>query len=436
MPIQNGKYINPGWVDNAPPAIDAAELNAISDTLENLDAGGGGGDGKRYARMVIGTSTAGWTAEDCDYLCDGVDDQIELNAAIAAIGSQKGSIVVLAGTYNLTAPLTFLNGIDLIGMSGVTFERHVALPYNNTAYLVGIGNATIRNIYFDAYDAPGTDSGITAEVALASSAQMESCDVYAYRNIGVLVEGSNVIIPARIEGNYFFHGPNPSDNSCDIYVQLTSHIVIVNNRLDIGITVKSDPDSGINSGTNLSSFTISGNCSNTGRGGIISIDDGQNGTIYGNVIREIKILNTLNNRTFGGNVIFGNRCNPQRDGQVLITLGENTSGNLVYGNNLAGSLGDMGTIQDNGENNIINNGFSGGQATLTASGWSANRQTVSAPGVTASSYVTVGPASTTFNAAMEAGVYCSGQGDGTLTFTCTTTPSSSITYTYTTQEVF
>lgn len=37
MPIENGKYVNPGWVDNAPPAIDATELNAISDTLENLD---------------------------------------------------------------------------------------------------------------------------------------------------------------------------------------------------------------------------------------------------------------------------------------------------------------------------------------------------------------------------------------------------------------
>ena len=37
MPIVNGKYKNPGWSDNTPPPIDAAELNAISDTLEKLD---------------------------------------------------------------------------------------------------------------------------------------------------------------------------------------------------------------------------------------------------------------------------------------------------------------------------------------------------------------------------------------------------------------
>lgn len=37
MPIVNGKYQNPGWVNGQRPAIDAAELNAISDTLERLD---------------------------------------------------------------------------------------------------------------------------------------------------------------------------------------------------------------------------------------------------------------------------------------------------------------------------------------------------------------------------------------------------------------
>jgi hypothetical protein len=69
MPIKDGKYKNPNWVNGGPPAIDADELNAISSTLESLDAAGGtGGDGKRYARIVIGTSTNGWTAADCDYL--------------------------------------------------------------------------------------------------------------------------------------------------------------------------------------------------------------------------------------------------------------------------------------------------------------------------------------------------------------------------------
>lgn len=35
MPMSGSNYVAPTWVDNAPPAIDAAELQAISDTIEN-----------------------------------------------------------------------------------------------------------------------------------------------------------------------------------------------------------------------------------------------------------------------------------------------------------------------------------------------------------------------------------------------------------------
>ena len=35
MPIQSGKYVAPTWVNNAPPALDADELNAMSDTIES-----------------------------------------------------------------------------------------------------------------------------------------------------------------------------------------------------------------------------------------------------------------------------------------------------------------------------------------------------------------------------------------------------------------
>lgn len=66
--------------------------------------GPAGADGMacRTARLVVGTSAAGWTADDCDYLCDGTDDQTELNAAVDALPSTGGEIVILDGTYNLS----------------------------------------------------------------------------------------------------------------------------------------------------------------------------------------------------------------------------------------------------------------------------------------------------------------------------------------------
>lgn len=35
MPISGGKYVAPTWVDNGPPAIDATELQAMSDSIVN-----------------------------------------------------------------------------------------------------------------------------------------------------------------------------------------------------------------------------------------------------------------------------------------------------------------------------------------------------------------------------------------------------------------
>ena len=42
MPIQNGKYVNPGWTNDTDPAMNAAEMNAISDSIAQLPIANGG----------------------------------------------------------------------------------------------------------------------------------------------------------------------------------------------------------------------------------------------------------------------------------------------------------------------------------------------------------------------------------------------------------
>lgn len=64
MPIVGGKYKNPGWVNNQKPAIGATELNAISATVEKLDAGGGDAVTSFKGRTGAVTPQAGdYTAE-------------------------------------------------------------------------------------------------------------------------------------------------------------------------------------------------------------------------------------------------------------------------------------------------------------------------------------------------------------------------------------
>ncbi len=77
--------------------------------------------------VVIGTSTAGWTILDCDYLCDGVDDQEQINAAIGALPDSGGTALLLEGAYNLTGEIHVIgkNNITLMGQD----EYEVSIQY-------------------------------------------------------------------------------------------------------------------------------------------------------------------------------------------------------------------------------------------------------------------------------------------------------------------
>ena len=59
MPIQNGKYVNPNWVNDTAPAMNATEMNAISDTLEKVppENGGTGQTSLSATRNAMGLGT-------------------------------------------------------------------------------------------------------------------------------------------------------------------------------------------------------------------------------------------------------------------------------------------------------------------------------------------------------------------------------------------
>lgn len=64
--------------------------------------------------------------------------------------------------------------------------------------------------------------------------------------------------------------------------------------------------------------------------------------------------------------------------------------------------------------------------TLSASGWQDGCQTVNVPGVTAGNTILVGYNPESYEAYSDAGIRCTGQGNGTLTFFCESTPTSDV----------
>lgn len=106
------------------------------------------GGGKRVARFTVGTSTVGWTAADCDYLCDGTDDQMEINAAIQALPATGGEVVILDGTYNITAAIQVnKDGAKLSGNGAATnLQRMWASTKIEGIIEVTTNNCTIENL--------------------------------------------------------------------------------------------------------------------------------------------------------------------------------------------------------------------------------------------------------------------------------------------------
>lgn len=95
-----------------------AAVNRAQRGVNEVNEAFGTVSGKRTCRFVVGTSAAGWTEADCDFLCDGVDDQEEIQQAVNALLDAGGEIVLLDGRYQLTQEVSVYNLTGSISISG------------------------------------------------------------------------------------------------------------------------------------------------------------------------------------------------------------------------------------------------------------------------------------------------------------------------------
>lgn len=185
--------------------------------------------GKKVARFVIGTSTSGWTEKDCDYLCDGTDDQEEIIQALNDLPATGGEVVILDGTYNITASIN--------------------IPKDNVS-IRGNGNATTLKRM---YNSTNTDSGPTASGLITLNGK-SGCKIQ-----GLQIDGNKATYTASY--NYGIYLTSSSNNA------VTGNTCNNNSH---GIRLHSS-----------SSNTITGNnCNNNSYG--ISLDSSRNNTVTGN----------------------------------------------------------------------------------------------------------------------------------------------------------
>ncbi len=130
------------------------EPNSIAAVRSALGIGGG-----TATYVVAPYNTSEEMKNRADYVCDGtLADEVQINAAIIAAAESGGRILgnvgtggkvlLLAGSYNISAPIVMLSRVDLIGQGNL--------------HTVGIGGKPDcgHGIYFQAKDRTNSDIGV------------------------------------------------------------------------------------------------------------------------------------------------------------------------------------------------------------------------------------------------------------------------------------
>jgi hypothetical protein len=110
----------------ADAAVVGEKLTSMGVAIENVKEDIG--NIKRRKNVVIYVGSAELSAEQklsCDYVCDGVDDQIEINQAIDSLPDSGGEIHLSRGIFNITNSVTIDKRIKITGEGkGITLDRN------------------------------------------------------------------------------------------------------------------------------------------------------------------------------------------------------------------------------------------------------------------------------------------------------------------------
>lgn len=128
------------------------------------------------ARKVVGTSASGWTADDCDYLCDGTADEVEINAAINALPSTGGEVILLDGTYTIAAQIKV--GVANVTLRGNGNGTTIVRGFDASRMIyVSYSNVTVEKLKLDGAKDTYTDTSNHGIYSLAAKTTIRDCMV-------------------------------------------------------------------------------------------------------------------------------------------------------------------------------------------------------------------------------------------------------------------
>lgn len=306
-----------------------------------------GATAKRTCRFVVGTSTAGWTKDDCDYLCNGVDDYLKIQAALDALPATGGEVLVLDGTYNFTGLVNIVGSNKTLRGSGAgtVLKRMYGEEYGVSNMIMVSGYShTVTGFQIDGNAQQYTNSGHSIQVLNAQYAVISGNICYNTIGASVFITNSHYV---KVFGN------ECDFNTTGILLSTTHDSSIFGNccqgNSDRGISLR-----------NSSGCTINGNVCYDNGIGIQFISHAEQCSVIGNTCCDnfgagISIDS-------GGVVISGNTCffgagTPEDyvddTGAAIDTIRVSGSDNLVIGNLIPGK----DYVNSGTNNTFVNNKY-------------------------------------------------------------------------------
>jgi len=101
----------------------------------------------RTATIVVAASDSVDTSS-ADYVCDGTADDVQIQAALSAVPATGGRVLLLEGTYNISAQMTIASsGTTISGQgAGTILKTSGSMNSGYCFYATGKDNITIENM--------------------------------------------------------------------------------------------------------------------------------------------------------------------------------------------------------------------------------------------------------------------------------------------------
>ena len=256
-----------------------------------------------------------------DFVCDGVNDQVEINNAIAALGETGGTVLLLEGTYYITASITLASNVALVGQGAGTVLK-IPNGFDDDINVISgsnINRVRVANLKVDGNKANqewGDMYGIYFNTVTFSKVTNCWCENIRRHGIFLYTSSNNTVTGNTCAGNSWdgisvmdsSNNNTITGNTClgssgGIRLGTSNHNTVMGNACQ-GNGV------GIGLGTSNNNTVASNRCCGNGEHGIFLGTSSNNAVTgnpcNGNEMNGIYLVNSCCHNTVTGNTCMGN----------------------------------------------------------------------------------------------------------------------------------